>query len=152
MGLDGDAKMSKSKGNTIGILETPEQIWEKLRPAKTDPARVRRTRPGHAGEVQHLVLPHAGHRRSPSCPEIHDGCTTAGIGCIDCKKVLHKNLMKVLDPIRERHAELSGSGQREVEERLEANAESCRAVASETMLEVKASMGLKKVWKIMNQS
>jgi tryptophanyl-tRNA synthetase len=47
MGLDGDTKMSKSRGNTIGVLETPEQIWEKLRPAKTDPARVRRTDPGN---------------------------------------------------------------------------------------------------------
>ncbi len=46
LGLDGDAKMSKSKGNTIGVLETPEQIWAKLAPAKTDPARVRRTDPG----------------------------------------------------------------------------------------------------------
>ena len=46
MGLDGNAKMSKSMGNTVGLLEAPEAIWEKLRPAVTDPARVRRTDPG----------------------------------------------------------------------------------------------------------
>ena len=54
MGLDGQAKMSKSLGNTIGLLDTPEEIWQKLRPAKTDPARVTRKDPGHAGDLQHL--------------------------------------------------------------------------------------------------
>ena len=48
MGLDGQAKMSKSLGNTIGLLDSPEEIWQKLRPAKTDPARVTRKDPGHA--------------------------------------------------------------------------------------------------------
>ena len=56
--------------------------------------------------------------------------------------------MKVLDPIRERYSELAGPRRAEVEERLEANAERCRAVAKSTMLEVKGKMGLKKVWKI----
>ena len=54
MGLDGQAKMSKSMGNTVGLLEASDAIWEKLRPAVTDPKRVRRTDPGHAGGVQHL--------------------------------------------------------------------------------------------------
>jgi tryptophanyl-tRNA synthetase len=149
LGLDGDAKMSKSRGNTIGVLETPEQIWDKLRPAKTDPARVRRTDPGTPEKCTiwsyHLLVTPEAEKK-----EIHDGCTTAGIGCIDCKKRFHANLMKVLDPIRERYTELSGSGRTQVEERLEANGAHCRAVASETMLEVKGKMGLKKVWKIQS--
>jgi tryptophanyl-tRNA synthetase len=147
VGLDGDAKMSKSRGNTIGVLETPEQIWDKLRPAKTDPARVKRTDPGTPEKCTiwsyHLLVTPPAER-----PAIHDGCTSAGIGCIDCKKILHKNLMKVFDPIRERHAELAGPRRREVESRLEANAEHCREVAKSTMLEVKGKMGLKKVWRI----
>ena len=147
VGLDGDAKMSKSKGNTIGVLETPEEIWDKLRPAKTDPARVKRTDPGTPEKCTiwsyHLLVTPEGER-----PAIHDGCMSAGIGCIDCKKILHKNLMKVLDPIRERHAELAGPRLREVERRLEANAERCREVAKSTILEVKGKMGLKQVWKI----
>jgi tryptophanyl-tRNA synthetase len=147
MGLDGESKMSKSKGNSIGILETPEEIWKKLGPAKTDPARVRRSDPG-TPEKCNIWSYHKLVTGEPELAQIHTGCTTAGIGCIDCKKVLHKNLMKVLDPIRDRHAELAGSKQREVAERLEANAESCRAVASETILEVKSRMGLSKVWKI----
>ena len=63
-------------------------------------------------------------------------------------KILHANLMKVLDPIRARYAELSGPGRAEVEKHLEANAQRCREVARATMLEVKGKMGLKKVWKI----
>ena len=147
LGLDGDAKMSKSKGNTIGVLETAEQIWAKVGPAKTDPARVRRTDPGTPEKCTiwsyHLLV-----TKEPELTEIHDGCTTAGIGCIDCKKRFQANLMKVLDPVRERHAELAGSGKKKVEEKLEANAVKCRAVAGETIREAKGKMGLKKVWKI----
>jgi tryptophanyl-tRNA synthetase len=147
MGLDGDFKMSKSKGNSIGITEPPEEIWKKLAPAKTDPARVRRTDPG-TPEKCNIWSYHKLVTKEPELAEIHNGCTSAGIGCIDCKKILHKNIMSVLDPIRERYAELAGRGQKEVASRLETNAEQCRAVASQTMLEVKAKMGLSKVWKI----
>jgi tryptophanyl-tRNA synthetase len=147
MGLDGDSKMSKSKGNTIGVLEPPKQIWAKIAPAKTDPARVRRSDPGNP-EKCNIFSYHRLVTPEPELSEIDRGCRTAGIGCIDCKKVLHRNLMKVLDPIRERHAELSGPRRTEVVDRLEANAGHCRRVAAETILEVKGKMGLKKVWKI----
>ncbi len=149
MGLDGDSKMSKSKGNTIGVLETPEQIWAKVAPAKTDPARVRRSDPG-TPEKCNIWSYHKLVTTEPELKLVHDGCTTAGIGCIDCKKRFHANLMKTLDPIRERYAELTGDRRAEVETRLEANAAKCRAVAAETILEVKGKMGLKKVWKIQN--
>jgi tryptophanyl-tRNA synthetase len=147
LGLDGAAKMSKSKGNSIGVLETSEQIWAKLAPAKTDPARVRRTDPG-TPEKCTIWSYHQLVTREPERTLIHDGCTTAGIGCIDCKKRFHENLKKVLDPIRQRHADLSGDGRKQVLDHLEANAEKCRAVAKETMLEVKGKMGLRKIWKI----
>jgi tryptophanyl-tRNA synthetase len=149
VGLDGDAKMSKSKGNSIGILEPPEQIWAKVAPAKTDPARVRRTDPGTPEKCTiwsyHLLVTAEEEKR-----EIHHGCTTAGIGCIDCKKRFHANLMKILDPIRARYGELSGAGRGEVEDRLEANAAKCRKVAAGTMLEAKEKMGLRKVWKVQS--
>jgi tryptophanyl-tRNA synthetase len=129
------------------VLETPDQIWAKVGPAKTDPARVRRADPGTPEKCTiwsyHLLV-----TKEPELQEIHDGCTTAGIGCIDCKKLFQANLLKVLDPIRERFGELSGSGRKTVEERLEANAVRCRAVAGDTIREVKEKMGLKKVWKI----
>jgi tryptophanyl-tRNA synthetase len=147
MGLDGENKMSKSKGNTIGVLETPEAIWAKLAPAKTDPARIKRSDPGNPDVCNifsyHLLVTPAAQRE-----ELALGCRTAGIGCLDCKKALHENLMKVLDPIRNRYAELSGGRSAEVMERLEDNAESCRKTAARTILEVKGKMGLNKVWKI----
>ncbi len=149
LGLDGDAKMSKSKGNTIGVLESSEAIWKKLAPAKTDPARVRRTDPG-TPEKCTIWSYHQLVTKEPELSEIHDGCTTAGIGCIDCKKRFHANLMKVLGPIQDRYAALSTTGQTEVADRLEANASACRAVARDTMLEVKEKMGLKKTWKIQS--
>jgi tryptophanyl-tRNA synthetase len=128
------------------VLETPEQIWAKLAPAKTDPARVRRTDPGTPEKCTiwsyHLLV-----TTEPELSEIHKGCTTAGIGCIDCKKVLHRNLMAVLDPIRNRYQDLSGR-KRHVRDRLDANAEHCRKVAAATILEVKERMGLNRVWKI----
>ncbi|MCX7032278.1 MAG: tryptophan--tRNA ligase, partial [Spirochaetes bacterium] len=130
LGLDGDTKMSKSRGNTIGVLETPEQIWAKLAPAKTDPARVRRTDPGTPEKCTiwsfHLLVTPEAERA-----EVHKGCTTAGIGCIDCKKKFHKNLMAVLDPIRNRYNDLAGRKQ-QVRDRLEANAVHCRKVAGDT--------------------
>lgn len=84
MGLDGDSKMSKSKGNIIGVLETEEVIWQRLAPAKTDPARVKRSDPGTPEKCNvfsyHLLV--TGHEEQE---EVRVGCTTAGIGCLDCK-------------------------------------------------------------------
>jgi tryptophanyl-tRNA synthetase len=145
-GLDGNAKMSKSKGNYIGLLETQDEIWGKLAPAKTDPARIRRSDPGNP-EVCNIYSYH----RLVTPPEersetIAAGCRSAGIGCLDCKKRLLQNLCEVLDPIRERYHELSGKS-RAVRERLDYNAELCRREATATMLEVKEKMGITPVWK-----
>ena len=86
MGLDGQAKMSKSLGNTIGLLETPEEVWAKLRPAMTDPARVRRTDPG-TPEVCNIYHLHKAFNDEATVEHVAVQCRTAGWGCIDCKKV-----------------------------------------------------------------
>jgi tryptophanyl-tRNA synthetase len=140
MGIDGAAKMSKSVGNHIGVTEAPESIWEKLRPAKTDEARKRRSDPGNPDRCNifsyhKLVTPEA---------EIHEvvrGCTTAGIGCLDCKKIFFNNLRKVLDPIREKRRELEGQPEF-VRESLREGARKARAIAQETVLGAKKLMGL----------
>ncbi len=146
MGLDGESKMSKSKGNYIGLLETREEVWAKVGPAKTDPARVRRSDPGTPEKCNIYSY----HRLVTPEPELVDtvarGCRTAGIGCIDCKKIFLGHLMAILDPIRERYRLLQ-ERPGEVRERLEANARHCRRVARDTMLEVKEKMGLTPVWK-----
>ena len=105
MGLDGEAKMSKSLGNYIGVTEARDSIWEKLRPAKTDVARKRRTDVGDP-ERCNIFSYHRLVTAEPEIEKIIRGCTTAEIGCLDCKRVFFENLMKVLDPIRERREAL----------------------------------------------
>jgi tryptophanyl-tRNA synthetase len=145
-GLDGDAKMSKSKNNYIALMESREDIWAKVRIAKTDPARIRRSDPG-TPELCNLFSYHQLVTAPDQLEEIRTGCTGAGIGCIDCKKIMLDNLMQVLDPIRERYEELKGR-RTEVREVLNANAAACRKVVRKTILETKERMGLTPVWEI----
>jgi tryptophanyl-tRNA synthetase len=140
MGLDGRAKMSKSLGNTIGLLEEPDSIWNKLRPAVTDPARVRRDDPG-TPEVCNIYHLHQAFSDAATVEHVAVQCRGAGWGCIDCKRVLFESIRRELDPIRERAAELRERPEL-VRDVLEQGAARCRALASETMREVKERMGL----------
>jgi tryptophanyl-tRNA synthetase len=140
MGLDGQAKMSKSLGNTVGLLEEPDAIWEKLRPAVTDPKRVRRTDPG-TPEVCNIYHLHKAFSDQATVDHVAVQCRTAGWGCIDCKRVLLESMRRELDPIRERAAELRAHPER-VTDALHAGAERCRTLARETLREVKERMGL----------
>jgi tryptophanyl-tRNA synthetase len=140
MGLDGQAKMSKSLGNTIDLLESPESIWEKLRPAATDPARVRRTDPG-TPEVCNIYHLHKAFSPSETVEHVAVQCRTAGWGCLDCKKVLHQSMEKELTPIRARAKELAAKPKR-VRDTLAAGAEHAHTIARQTMGEVKKKMGL----------
>ncbi len=146
MGLDGDAKMSKSKNNYIALMESREDIWAKVRIAKTDPARVRRSDPG-TPELCNLYTYHKLVTGASQLQEVQAGCTSAGMGCIDCKKIMLDNLMQVLDPIRERYHEL-GAQRDKVREVLDSNAAACRKVVRNTMLETKEKMGLNPVWEV----
>lgn len=140
MGLDGQAKMSKSLGNTVGILEPPERIWERLRPAMTDPARVTRKDPG-TPEICNVYSIHQHFSPPTTVEEVARNCRTAGWGCLDCKRVLADNMAATLAPVRERAAELKAHPDR-VRDVLEAGAERARRVARETMQAVRDRMGL----------
>ena len=140
MGLDGSAKMSKSMGNTVGLLEEPESIWEKLRPAVTDPARVRRTDPG-TPEVCNIYHLHRAFSAPDVVSHVETQCRTAGWGCIECKKVLFQHVDAELTPIRARAAEIRAHPER-VDEVVEQGAATARRVAGETIREVKDHMGL----------
>src|SRR5688500_645513 len=140
MGLDGQAKMSKSMGNTIGLMETAEQIWEKLRPAVTDPKRVKRTDPG-TPEVCNIYHLHKAFSPPATVEHVAVQCSTAGWGCIDCKKVLHGTLMAELAPIQTRAKELQAKPKL-VEDALAGGTERCRAIASQTIREVRDRMGI----------
>jgi tryptophanyl-tRNA synthetase len=140
MGLDGKAKMSKSMGNTIGLLEEPKDVWEKLRPAVTDPARVRKTDPG-TPEVCNIYHLHKAFSPPETVEHVAVQCRTAGWGCIDCKKVLFESMDKELAPIRERARALKDD-MSTIETALARGSEKARSIAQETIRETKSLMGL----------
>ncbi len=139
LGLDGEAKMSKSLGNTIGLLESPEEIWQKLRPAKTDPARVTRRDPG-TPEVCNIYHLHKYFSPPETVALVAENCRGARWGCLDCKRVLADNMVAALAPIRARALELQAEPGR-VEQILGDGAATARRLAEDTMREVRARMG-----------
>ncbi len=139
LGLDGQAKMSKSLGNTIGLLESPEAIWEKLRPAATDPARVTRKDPGNP-DICNVFTIHQGFSPPDVQATVAVNCRTAGWGCLDCKRVLADQMIAALAPVRERAAALQRDPGR-VRSLLKGGAERARAIARRTMHEVRRRMG-----------
>jgi tryptophanyl-tRNA synthetase len=141
MGLDGQSKMSKSLGNTIGLLETPDDVWAKLRPAMTDPARVRRTDPG-TPEVCNIYHLHKAFNDNATVEHVAVQCRTAGWGCLDCKKVLFDGMMRELTPIRERALELEAHPGI-VTDALAAGAARVGEIARRTMVTVRETMGLR---------
>jgi tryptophanyl-tRNA synthetase len=140
LGLDGQAKMSKSVGNTIALAEIDAVVWDKLRTAATDPARVKRTDPGTPEKCNIFTL-HRFFSSAERQAEVHTGCTTAGIGCIDCKKMLFEGVKADLGGIRARAEALRADPAR-VDQILAKGAATARAVARETMLRVRARLGL----------
>ena len=141
VGLDGQAKMSKSMGNTIALLEPPSSIWDKLRPAVTDPARVRRTDPGNP-DVCNIFQLHKAFSPTATVVNVDMQCRSAGWGCIDCKKVLAESIEVELVPIRTRAAELAATPER-VLQALGDGAARAHRVAQATMAEVRERMGLR---------
>jgi tryptophanyl-tRNA synthetase len=140
MGLDGESKMSKSKNNEIGLFETDEETMKKLRGAKTDPARERRTDKG-TPEVCNIYSYHGFFSTKEQRAEVAEGCRSASLGCVDCKKLLAQNMEAVKGPIRERAADLrSKPGQ--VDEILAAGAAKARKTAEETMVMVRERIGI----------
>ena len=138
-GLDGQAKMSKSLNNTIGLLESPEEIWAKLRPAATDPARVTRKDPGTPALCNLFTL-HQHFSSAETIAEVDVKCRTAGWGCLDCKRRLADAMIETLAPIRQRAEELQHRPA-EVEAVLARGAERARGIAKATLAEAKRRMG-----------
>jgi tryptophanyl-tRNA synthetase len=139
MGLDGQAKMSKSLGNTVGLLEEPDQIWAKLRPAVTDPKRVKRSDPG-TPEVCNIYHLHQAFSPTDLVETVATNCRTAGWGCIDCKRALFESMTTELAPIRRRARELREQPER-VDDALAGGATKAGRLAKETMREVRDRMG-----------
>ena len=140
LGLDGQAKMSKSLGNTISLRESDEAAWEKLRTAATDPARVRRADPGDPDKCNIFTL-HKFFSSAERQAEVRVGCTTAGIGCIDCKKGLFEGIKADMNRIRARRDELLARPET-VDTILAEGARKARAVAADTMVRVRQRLGI----------
>jgi tryptophanyl-tRNA synthetase len=140
IGLDAQAKMSKSMNNTIGLLDPPDVVWSKLRPAVTDPNRVRKADPG-TPEVCNIYHLHKIFSREETVQGVAGQCRSAGWGCIDCKRTLFGSMEETLAPIRTRAAELTAEPAT-VDAILGDGAGRARAIAQDTMRETKARMGL----------
>jgi tryptophanyl-tRNA synthetase len=134
MGTD-NRKMSKSYGNAILLSDTSEEVWAKVKPMVTDPARVRRTDPGNP-ELCNVFSYHKIFSDPGTIAKVDTGCRTAGIGCIECKRWMFENLEKVLSPVRERRRAIVESGV-PVRRLLAEGTERAREVAARKMKEVR---------------
>ncbi len=140
MGLDGQGKMSKSKGNTIPLFADHESFWNKLRGAFTDPQRLRRSDPGRP-EVCNIYTMHKALSTPEQVDLTYKECTTAQRGCIDCKKILMESFDRELVPLRAKRAALAAQPGR-TPAALAAGAAAARRIAEHTMADVRARMGL----------
>ena len=138
-GLDGQ-KMSKSYGNTISLREDPEAVEKKLRTMPTDTNRVRRTDPGEPDRCPVWQL-HEVYSNDEVKTWVKEGCTSAGIGCLDCKQPVIDSIKEELAPINERAQEFINNPSL-VKGILAEGAEEARDVARETLVEVRQGMGL----------
>jgi tryptophanyl-tRNA synthetase len=138
-GTDG-RKMSKSYGNCIYITEPAESIREKVTKMMTDPQRVRRTDKGDP-ELSPVYAYHKLYSSPSEISEVAEGCRTAGIGCVDCKKILIKNILARLAPLREKRLHLE-QNMNQVREAIYTGIEASRKQAVATMVEVRKAIGL----------
>jgi len=138
-GTDG-RKMSKSYGNSILLSDSEAEVRSKLKTMVTDPARIRRTDKGNPDKCPVGDL-HKIFSGKQTLAKVYEGCTTAGIGCIECKGWVADNMLKVLNPIREHRNEFEKDPQR-AWDILEAGSAKARAAAQETIELARESMGL----------
>ena len=140
LGVDGERKMSKSLNNHIEISATPEETQKRVMTMVTDPARKLRSDPGNP-DVCNVYSMHKMFSSREEIDMVNVECRRAGIGCVDCKKLLAKNMNHYSEPLREKRAELSQHPER-IWDILEDGAGRARAIAAQTMQEVRAAIGL----------
>ncbi len=138
-GLDGQ-KMSKSYGNAIALREDKDSVTKKIRTMPTDPARVRRTDPGDPEKCPVWQL-HQVYSDDATRDWVKRGCTTAGIGCLECKQPIIDAILKEQEPMRER-AQLYLDDPSLVRAIVADGCDKARKLAQETMRDVREAMGL----------
>jgi tryptophanyl-tRNA synthetase len=138
-GTDG-VKMSKSYGNAVLMREDAATVSKKIKGMVTDPARARRTDPGDPEKCPVWQF-HKVYSDEPTKDWVVKGCTTAGIGCLDCKQPVIDAIVKEQQPWRER-AEGYLADPKKVHWIVEMGTERARTVARQTMKDVRSAMGL----------
>jgi len=138
-GTDG-RKMSKSYGNAVFLSDSPKEIDTKISRMMTDPARVKRTDPGEPEKCPAFQF-HKIYSTAQEIEEVSKGCRTAGIGCLDCKKIMIKHVVEELAPVRERRASYEKNPEA-VEAILIAGNRTAQEKAGATMAEVRETVGL----------
>ncbi len=139
IGLDGKEKMSKSLNNYLEISASPDEIVAKIKTAVTDPARRFRKDAGHP-QVCNVFRFHQYFYPS-QVAEIAEKCASAQIGCVDCKLMLAKEVVKVLEPFRQKRAELAAKPDY-IRDVLADGAKRAKVIAQQTLNEAKQRMGL----------
>jgi len=138
-GLDGQ-KMSKSYNNSIELREAPESVEKKIRTMPTDPARVRRTDPGDPDKCPVWQF-HEVYSDEKTRKWVREGCTSAGIGCVDCKQPVIEAVLGELEPIRQAARPFEDNPD-EVRAIIVEGSERARESAGATMDRVRSAMGL----------
>jgi tryptophanyl-tRNA synthetase len=140
IGIDGQQKMSKSLNNHIELAATPQETTARVMQMVTDPQRIRRSDPGNP-DVCNVYSLHKVFSSKEEVEYVNVECRRAGIGCVDCKKMLARNLNIHLEPFRARRAEI-GSNPQSVWDILQDGQQRAQAIARQTMQEVRAAIGL----------
>ncbi|MDD2696120.1 MAG: tryptophan--tRNA ligase [Anaerolineales bacterium] len=140
LGIDGQQKMSKSLNNHIEMAATPEETTARVMQMVTDPARIRRSDPGNP-DVCNVFSLHKIFSSPEEVAMVDRECRRAGIGCVECKQLLARNLNAHLAPFRERRQKLA-QNPTDVWDILRDGKERARAIARQTMEEVRQAIGL----------
>lgn len=140
-GLDGTGKMGKSDQNTIDLSDSPKVIKEKIAKAVTDPARVRRNDPGNPA-ICNIYALHMLMSSGDVLNDVRNACTTARIGCVDCKNIIAENIINLLAPIQQKKYELVAKGPDYSFDVLHEGGKRARKIISATVEEVKNKMGV----------
>ena len=137
LGLD-RRKMSKSYNNAIYLFEKPDDISSKVSKMITDPQRARKNDPGNP-DVCNVFEFHKLYSDKETMDTVNKECRSAAIGCVECKKIMAKNLIRALEPVREKRTYYEGKPEL-LDEIIAAGSNKAEKIARQTMEEVRSAV------------
>lgn len=139
-GLDGNAKMSKSLNNYISLLDSPDEVHEKIKKSVTDPQRIYKTDKGNP-DICNIFTLHKELTSPKIVNDINIGCRNASLGCVECKKIIVQQLNDLLAPIQEKYAAYQKQ-ESLIKDILEAGRKKASQEAKKNYQEIEQIMGL----------